>query len=315
MVYPWGSERRLNAYSDYFRKKFGGRIQKISIDAGFTCPNRDGACGTGGCTFCNNKAFNPSYNDPSNSIVEQVRKGMKFHRTRYRNAAQYLAYFQAYSNTYADLEILKSKYEEALEIPDVIGIVIGTRPDCVDEEKLDYFQDLSKKSYVIVEYGIESILNRTLERINRGHDVEKTKWAVNETASRGIRVGGHMIIGLPGETEKDFISSAKELSSWPLNNIKFHQLQVIRGTAMENEYRNQPEDFKEFTMDQYLNLMQEIIEHLNPSFVVERIAGEVGPDLAVREGWGVRYDAVLRAFEKLLEQRDSWQGKYYKPNA
>lgn len=312
MIYPWGTERRLNAYSDYFRKQFGARVQKITIDAGFTCPNRDGTCGRGGCTFCNNKAFNPSYNDPDNSITEQIRQGMEFHRTRYRKASQYLAYFQAYSNTYADLSILKSRYEQALKIPGIIGIVIGTRPDCVDEEKLDYFRELSERSFVVVEYGIESLLNKTLQRVNRGHDVETTIRAIHETAKRGIRVGGHMIIGLPGETKEDFLDSAAQLANWPLNNIKFHQLQMIRGTAMGEEFRERPEDFTDFTMEEYLNLMQEIIERLNPAFVVERIAGEVSPGMNLREGWGVRYDVVLRNFEELLEKRDSWQGKHYK---
>ncbi len=314
MTYPWGTERRLNAYSDFFKKQFGGRVQKITLDVGFTCPNRDGTCGTGGCTFCDNKAFNPSYNDPGKSISDQIRRGMEFHRKRYRRASQYLAYFQAYSNTYAELEKLQDIYEQALEIPDIVGIVVGTRPDCVDEEKLDYFKELAKRCYVVVEYGIESVLNRTLQRINRGHDVEKSLWAVRETARRGIHVGGHMIIGLPGETRNDFLESARELSTWPLNNIKFHQLQVIHQTAMAREFREQPGDFITFSMEEYLQLMMEIIEQLNPSFVVERIAGEVTPGMGVREGWGVRYDVVLRTFEELLSKHDTWQGKYYKTN-
>jgi len=313
MMYSWGTERRINAYSDYFKRRFGGRIQKITVDAGFTCPNRFGTRDRGGCTFCNNNAFNPSYNDPTSSIKEQIRKGMEFHRTRYRKAIKYLAYFQAYSNTYGNLALLKSTYEQALKIPEVAGIVVGTRPDCVDEEKLDYFRELSERSFVVVEYGIESTLNKTLKRVNRGHDVEKTRWAIHETAKRGIRVGGHMIIGLPGETREDFIKSTDLISGWPLDNVKFHQLQVIKGTAMEEEYRIQPEDFTEFTMEEYLQLMKEIIERLNPAFIVERIAGEVGPDMGVRTGWNVRYDVVLRKFEDLLKKNDTWQGKFYKP--
>lgn len=312
MIYPWGTERRLNAYSDYFKRKFGGRIQKITIDAGFTCPNRDGSCGTGGCTFCNNKAFNPSYNDSEKAIATQILQGMEFHRKRYRKATQYLAYFQAYSNTYDELEALRTRYDQALEIPGIIGIVVGTRPDCVDEEKLDYFQELSERSYVVVEYGIESVLDKTLERVNRGHKAEQSLWAIQETAKRGIHVGGHVIIGLPGEGREDFLKSARELSSWPLNNIKFHQLQLIKGTAMAREFLEKPGDFLDFTMESYLSLMMEILEQLNPSFVVERIAGEVSPGMALREGWGVRYDGVLRAFENLLEAHDTWQGKLYK---
>jgi len=312
MSYPWGTERRLNAYSDYFKRSFGGRVQKITIDAGFNCPNRDGTCGTGGCTFCNNKAFNPSYNDPGKSIAEQILQGMKFHKHRYRKASRYLAYFQAYSNTYDDLEALRVLYDQALEIPGIVGIVVGTRPDCVDKEKLDYFQELSQKTYVVLEYGIESVLDRTLQRVNRGHDAAQSLWAIRETAERGIRVGGHVIIGLPGEKRADFLESARELSSWPLDNIKFHQLQVIRGTAMASEFMEKPEDFLGFGLENYLQLMMEILEILNPSFVVERIAGEVSPGMALREGWGLRYDAVLRSFEEMLEKHDSWQGKYYR---
>ena len=311
MSYPWGSERRLNTYSEYFKREFGSRVQKITIDAGFTCPNRDGACGSGGCTFCNNKAFTPSYNEADKSITEQIERGMEFHRTRYRKASQYLAYFQSYSNTYAELDHLEKLYQEALSIPGIIGLVIGTRPDCVDEEKLDYFQDLSKKCYVTIEYGIESVFNRTLERVNRGHDVEKTAWAIRETAARGIRVGGHMIVGLPGESREDILLSVDILSKWPLNNIKFHQLQLIRGTAMAREFKDKPEDFLEFNMEDYLQLMMKMLEKLKPEFVVERIAGEISPDMAVRDGWGLRYDMVLRRFEELLEKHDSWQGKYY----
>jgi radical SAM protein (TIGR01212 family) len=313
MVYSWGTERRLNAYSDYFKRHFGERIQKITIDAGFTCPNRDGSCGTGGCTFCNNRAFNPSYNSPEISIAEQINRGMLFHRKRYRKATRYLAYFQAYTNTYAPLEELRSMYEQALAVPGVMGIAVGTRPDCVDEVMLDYFQELSERCYVVVEYGIESVFNRTLQRVNRGHDVEKSRWAVNETARRGVRVGGHMILGLPGESRDDFLTTATELSSWPLSSIKFHQLQVIKGTAMALEYAEKPEDFEEFTMEEYLQLMMEILERLNPAFVVDRIAGEVTLGMGVREGWGIRYDGVLRAFEKLLLENDSWQGKNFIP--
>jgi uncharacterized protein len=312
MIYPWGTERRLNAYSDYFKRQFGERVQKITIDAGFTCPNRDGTCGTGGCTFCDNRAFNPSYNGPEKSIGDQIRQGMAFHKKRYRKASCYLAYFQAYTNTYGKLADLSSLYEQALEVPGVIGIVVGTRPDCVDEELLDYFRELSERCYVVLEYGIESIFNTSLERVNRGHDVEKSRWAVEETARRGIRVGGHLILGLPGETREDFLTTATALSSWPLNNVKFHQLQVIRGTAMALEYKEKPEDFVSFSMEDYLHLMMEILERLNPDFVVERIAGEVTPGMGVRPGWGIRYDGVLRAFEKLLLENDSWQGKYFK---
>lgn len=310
-MFDWGTDRRFNSYSDYFRKKFGGRMQKISIDAGFTCPNRDGTCGTGGCTFCDNSAFTPSYNARGLSVEEQIEKGMDFHRKRYRKAGGYLAYFQSFSNTHAPLERLDDLYGRALAHPAISGIVIGTRPDCVDHEKLDFLGELSRKYYLVLEFGIESILDRTLERVNRGHDAALSEWAVAEAARRGIRVGGHMIIGLPGEGHMDFVHAARVLSGWPLNTIKFHQLQVIRGTPMAEEYRRCPADFVEFGLETYLELMVGILEVLNPSFVVERIAGEVNPEKAVREGWGIRYDQVLKRFEELLEERGTWQGKRY----
>ena len=311
MTYPWGTERRINTYSDYFRKRFGKRVQKITVDAGFTCPNRDGTCGYGGCTFCDNRAFKPSYNNPEMPIEKQLLEGMGFLKKRYRRVDQFIAYFQAYTNTYADLETLQGIYRQAIHFPGIVGIVVGTRPDCVDQEKLDYFRELSQNIYVMVEYGIESLQDRTLLRVNRGHDVARTRWAVEETARRGIRTGGHMMIGLPGETREDFLDAVKKLSEWPLNNIKYHQLQVIRGTPMAREYREQPEAFFDFNMESYLQLMVEIVELLNPAFVIERIAGEVAPGMSLREGWGLRYDAVLRAFEKLLEEKDTWQGRKY----
>ena len=312
MIYHWGTERRLNAYSDYFRRQFGQRVQKITLDAGFTCPNRDGTLGSGGCTFCNNKAFNPSYNHPEKSIRDQILQGMAFHKKRYRRASSYLAYFQAYSNTYSELDRLHSLYEQALQVPGIIGIVVGTRPDCIDAEKLDYFQELAKKYYVVIEYGIESVFDPTLRRVNRGHDAAASQKAVELTAARGLRVGGHLIVGLPGEQRQDILETARRISTWPLHSIKFHQLQLIKGTVMAKEYQEDPGAFMEFNMDSYLELMMEVLELLNPDIVVERIAGEVSPGMALRQGWGVRYDAVLRAFEELLEKNNSWQGKHYK---
>lgn len=311
MSYPWGTNRRFNAYSDYFRREYGERIQKISINSGFTCPNRDGKVGRGGCTFCDNRAFNPSYKDAHTSVTEQIKKGMEFHKKRYRKAKRYLAYFQAFSNTYADLEHLQKLYDEALAVPDVMGIVVGTRPDCMDEEKLDYFAELSKRCHLVIEYGIESMLNHTLIRVNRGHDVEMSRWAIEETARRGIHVGGHLIIGLPGEQRSDYLDTARELADWPLDSVKFHQLQLIKGTAMAREFEREPEDFPAFTMEEYLDLMMEILELLPPRIVIERIAGELTPGMGLREGWGLRYDGVLKAFEKLLEEEDSWQGKKF----
>jgi len=311
--YPWKHSRRFNSYTEYFKQLFGGRVQKLAIDAGFTCPNRDGKVGRGGCSYCDNKAFNPSYCNPEKSVSTQIQEGIEFHRIRYRRASQYIAYFQAYSNTYAPIETLRKLYEEALAFPEVIGLVIGTRPDCVNDEILDFLAELSKKVYIIIEYGIESCYDKTLLKINRGHDFAKTRWAIEESARRGIRTGGHMIIGLPGESKEEILQETDIISALPLNTIKFHQLQIITGTGMANEYNSHPEDFNILGIDDYLLLMMEIVERLNPAFVIERIAGEVPPPFSVNQPWDMRYDAVLQRFEQLLEKHDTWQGKFYNP--
>jgi len=309
MKFDWGTDRRFNAYSDYFRKEFGERVQKLSVNAGFTCPNRDGTVGRGGCTFCDNSAFNPSYNDACKPVKQQLDEGIEFHRRRYRKVTKYLAYFQAYSNTYSPLEELKRIYQPALEHPEVVGIVVGTRPDCVDTEKLEYFRTLSEKRFLVIEYGIESVRDETLNLINRGHTFEQARQAITETARRGIRTGGHFIIGLPGETRQQHIDDTAIISSLPLHSVKFHQLQLIKGTVMERQYQNQPASFHFYEMEEYLQMMADIIERIDPGIVVERIAGEVNPGTAAREGWGIRYDRVLQRFEEILKERDSWQGK------
>jgi len=311
MLYPWGNNRRFNSYPDYLRKIFGNRVQKVTLDAGFTCPNRDGTKGKGGCTFCLNDAFNPSYCSPDKPIGQQIREGIEFHGKRYRRATQYLAYFQAYSNTYLPLARLKQLYDEAMAHDAVAGLVIGTRPDCVDNEKLDYFAQLSEKTYLILEYGVESVYDNTLQRINRGHTFADSVNAIKDTARRGIKTGCHMIIGLPGETPEQIIDSASVLSSLPLTTIKFHQLQIFRGTQMEKEYRENPGEFRLFSPDEYLSFMAEYIIRLNPGFVIERIAGETPPRYAAVNRWGPRYDEILLRFEKNLEKMDYWQGKKF----
>ena len=312
-IYPWGDARRYNSYSGYFKRQFGGRVQKLSIDAGFTCPNRDGTVGVGGCTYCNNDAFNPSYCNPNKSITQQIDEGIEFHAVRYRRAEQYLAYFQAFSNTYAPLDKLKKLYEEALSHPKVIGLVIGTRPDCVDEEKLDYLQYISNKYYINLEYGIESCYNKTLALINRGHTFEQSVWAIEQTHRRGIQIGAHLIFGLPGETREQMLAEADAISQLPLHSIKFHQLQIIKGTTMEKQYKNTPEMFNLFSMDDYFNFLADFIERLNPNFVIERFTGEAPPRFLALPTWGnLRTDQLMIEFEKILEKRDTWQGKMFK---
>jgi radical SAM protein (TIGR01212 family) len=311
-IYNWGHSRRFNAYSDYFREVFGERVQKVSIDAGFTCPNRDGKVGFGGCTFCNNDAFNPSYCTTEKSIRQQLEEGITFHKTRYRRSSKYLAYFQAYSNTYAPLDKLQKKYDEALHFPGVIGLVIGTRPDCIDKKKLDYFRKLSDKIYLIIEYGVESCYNKTLERVNRGHTFEQSEYAIKETAKRGIRSCAHLIFGLPGESRKEMLDQAAIISRLPLNNIKFHQLQIIKETAMEIEYKKAPENFNLFSWEEYLEFIVKFLERLNPEFVVERFTGEAPLRFLAGPRWGLkRTDQILNLIEKRLEEKDTWQGKKY----
>jgi len=314
--YPWNHNRRYNAYSEYFKQTFGQRVQKITVDAGFTCPNRDGTKARGGCTYCNNSAFNPSYCHPNKSIEQQVSEGIEFHEKRYRRAEKFLVYFQPYSNTYAPLETLKTLYESALKHPGVIGLVIGTRPDCVDEEKLLYLKQLSDNHHIVVEYGVESIHNISLERINRHHTFEESVQAITQTAELGLHVGAHFIFGLPGETRQMMRDSVHTINKLPLNTIKFHQLQIVTATNMAHDYKIHPEQYPLFSFEEYIEFIVDFTETLNPAFIIERFAGEVPPRYLAGPGWGhIRNDQINVAIEKELERRDSWQGKFYQRDA
>ncbi len=312
---------RYNAYSNYFRSKFGTRVQKLSVDGGFSCPNRDGRCGTGGCTFCTNEAFNPSYCRRVATITEQLDEGIAFHRHRYRSAPVYLAYFQAYSNTYAPLEVLRGRYDEALRHEGVVGLVIGTRPDCVDEQVLDLLEEYAKRCYVAVEYGIESCYDRTLKAIKRGHDFACTEHAIRATAERGLPVGGHLILGLPGERRDDLLTEADIVNSLPLTTVKFHQLQILRGTEMERQYQDEAfrKTLLQFSLDEYISLVCDLLERLRPDLVVERLAGEVPPRYQAcpersfrrKDGRLLRNEEIPALVEAELAQRGTRQGSYY----
>lgn len=303
--------KRINLYSDYLKARFGSRLQKLTIDAGFTCPNRDGTKGTGGCTFCLNDAFNPSYCHRDKPIPQQITEGIEFHARRYRRAKGYLAYFQAYSNTYGPLDKLIPMYEQTLKIPGIKGIIIGTRPDCVDEEKLNYFSDLASRTYLVIEYGIESVYDETLKKVNRCHSFRETADAIINTSMKGIQAGGHIIFGLPGESREQMLNSARILSGLPIHSLKFHQLQIFRGTVMADQYADNPSDFYLFSEDEYLDFLSEYIELLNPEFVIDRIAGETPPRYAVVRPWGPRYDQILTRFLKLLDEKDKRQGSKF----
>lgn len=311
-IYPWGDTRPFNSYAGYFRRTFGGRVQKVAVNAGFTCPNRDGTVGTGGCTFCNNGAFTPSYCQPAKSVTQQIDEGIEFHRRRYRTAERYLAYFQSYSNTYAPVERLRELYDEALSHPLVTGVVVGTRPDCVDEEKLDLFASLARDKYVAIEYGIESTDDATLRAVNRGHDFATARRAVELTAQRGLHVGAHFILGLPGQSDADLVAQTDVINSLPLTTIKFHQLQVFAGTAMAAEYDADPLRFRFWEVDDYIDLFIEILRRLRPDIVVERFASEAPPRYHYGRNWGlIRNETLLARLEKRLLETGAYQGEKF----
>ena len=302
---------RYNDLSAYLSTVFPFKVQKISLNAGFTCPNRDGTVGYGGCTYCNNQTFNPAYCRTEKSVTEQLEEGMLFFARKYPDM-KFLAYFQAYTNTYAELEELKRKYEEALQVPDVVGLVIGTRPDCMPDSLLDYLEELNKRTFLIVEYGIESTDNTILKRINRGHTFGVAEEAVRKTAARGIRVGAHIILGLPGEDRSALIKQADLLSSLPLTTLKLHQLQLIKGTRMAAEYENQPDDFHLYTAEEYIDLVIDYVEHLRPDMVLERFVSQSPKELLIAPDWGLKNHEFTDKVKKRMRERDAWQGKRYK---
>ena len=314
MTYPWGDSRRYNSYAGYFRRLFGQRVQKLSVDAGFTCPNRDGTAGRGGCTFCDNGAFTPSYCRPTKSLRQQIDEGIEFHARRYRTASRYLVYFQSFSNTYAPLARLRELYGEALSHPSVAGIVVGTRPDCVDEQRLDLLAELARTHYVTVEYGIESTSDRTLRAVNRGHDFACARRAVRMTAERGLHVGAHFILGLPGESDEMLVARTEAINDLPLTTVKFHQLQLFRGTPLAAEYAAAPERFRFWTLEEYLDLFVDILRRLRPDLVVERFASEAPPRFRCGPTWGsVRNERLWALLEKRLEALDAYQGEFFIP--
>jgi uncharacterized protein len=303
------TSRYLN-YNHVLKAEFSERVQKISVNAGFTCPNRDGSKGKGGCTYCNNLSFSPSYCKPVKSISEQLKEGMSFFTHKYQGQ-YYLAYFQSYTNTYASMDKLVKLYEEALALPNVKGLVIGTRPDCVDEPLLDYFAQLSKKHYLMIEYGIESTNDETLEFINRGHDYQCAVDAIHATAKRGINIGAHIILGLPKEGREKVLSHADKLSQLPIVTLKIHQLQLIRGTEMYAQYKEHPEWFHLYDLDEYVDLVVDFVERLNPQIAIERFVSQSPKDLKIAPDWGLKNFEFVAKIEKKLEERDTWQGRKY----
>jgi uncharacterized protein len=305
--------KRYNDFSTHFRNLFEGRVQKISINAGFTCPNRDGQRGYGGCTYCNNKTFQPSYCDLKNELIIQIEDGISFFSRKY-DTMRFLAYFQAYSGTYAPVEVLEQLYNEAIRHDKVLGLVIATRPDCLGNDVLDLLEDLSKKCYVMLELGIESVKEETLKRINRGHNWEESVRALEETHRRGIHNCAHLILGLPGEKREDYLDQARVISALPVENIKLHQLQIHTGTAMAKEFAQSPEDYPMFTVESYVELVVDYLEHLRPSIVVERFVSSAPDKMVIAPKWGLKNYEFVAKVEKRLIERDTWQGRLYSDN-
>lgn len=309
---PIVSTKPYNDYSTFIKNKFGERVQKISLDTGFTCPNRDGTKGYGGCTYCNNNTFNPYYCKPSKSITQQLDEGIGFFSKKYQTW-QYLAYFQAYTNTYADIKLIKELYLEAINHPKIIGLVIGTRPDCINTELIDFLSDLATKHYIALEFGVESTINRTLDFINRCHTFEETIAAYVLTKNKGLHLGAHLIIGLPGETRAEMLNHAVELSKLPINTLKIHQLQVVKHTMMAQQLKTEPHLFNLFSLDDYIEFICEFVALLRPDIIIERFISESPPHLLIAPKWnGLKNFEIVAKIEKRMAERNIWQGKNYK---
>ena len=306
------NKSRYQDFSSFIRRKFGDRVQKVSINAGFTCPNKDGTKGIGGCTYCNNNTFNPDYCKPIKPIKVQIDEGINFFSKKYK-AQKYLAYFQAYTNTYAPLVELQKMYNEALEHKDIIGLVIATRPDCIHNNVLDYLQELVSKGYFIkLEFGLESTNNNTLRVINRCQTHEDAIDAFRRADGRGLHLGGHLILGLPEETKEDMLEHARKVSALPINTLKIHHLQIVKHTMMAYQFKNNPDMFTFMKLEEYIDLLVDFIELLNPDIIIERFFSESPASMLIHPKYGLKNFEVKHLVEKRLEQREAMQGRLFK---
>ena len=292
-------------YGTWIRSRFPFRVQKISVDAGFTCPNRDGRLSTGGCIYCDNRTFNPSYCQRQDSITRQLEAGKQFFARKYPEM-KYLAYFQAYTNTYATIDRLRQLYEEALQVEDVVGIVIGTRPDCVSDALLDYLEDLNQRCFLIVEYGVESANDDTLRRINRGHTFEQSRLAIEKTHQRGILTGAHIILGLPGEDAAENLRQASVISALPIDILKIHQMQIIRGTRLADEFEQKP--FHIYSIDEYIRLIAHYIQRLRKDLILERFVSQSPKEMLIAPHWGLKNHEFTDLLNNYLKAHDIHQG-------
>lgn len=309
--YPWRHGRPFNDYPTYIKSTFGKRVQKISVNVGFSCPNRDGTKGVGGCVYCDNNTFRPGYCEPQKEIREQLEKGVGFFEPKYPEM-DFMAYFQSYTNTYGPVSELKEMYEEALKHRKIKGLVIGTRPDCINEEILDMLIEVTQGKYLTIEFGLESTLDKTLLAINRCHSWQESVDAIELCHKKGIKVGGHLILGLPGESNGEILNHARVISELPIHTLKLHQLQITTNTQLAHQYKNNPEDIKLFSFEDYLELLIQFLELLNPKIIVERFVSTSPLDKLIAPKWNrMKNFEIVDQVEKALKQRNTWQGKKY----
>ncbi|MFV0483800.1 MAG: TIGR01212 family radical SAM protein [Bacteroidales bacterium] len=303
------SELKLyNDYSSHFKKRFSVKMQKISIDAGFTCPNRDGKKATGGCAYCNNQTFSPSYTNLKESVGKQLAKGIEFFSRKYKDM-RYLAYFQSYTNTYASVDDLKMLYDEALSVDKVDGLVISTRPDCLSDDVLTLLSDYASRCYVSVEIGIESHLDKTLAAINRGHTFAEAKDALNRLKGRGVENCVHVVLGFPQEDINDWIEQAKLFSTLPIDTLKLHQLQIHKGTNFAKLYADNPKAFNILSLEGYIDICVQYLEHLSPNIIIQRFTSQAPPDMIVAPMWGIKNFEFTAKLKKELQKRNTYQGR------
>ena len=303
---------RYNTYRPYIKEKLGYRVNKLSVDMGFTCPNRDGNLAVGGCVYCNNDSFVPPYARARFSMDQQITNGMDYLKKRFK-AEKFIVYFQSYTNTYDSVEKLEEMYRNALKYEDVIGIAVGTRSDCIDEEKINMFEKLAKHCYVSLEFGIESIYDKTLEFMNRGHDYQSVLDAIDMSKGRGFEIGAHIIVGMPTETREEMLAMAGEVSSLGIDVFKVHNLHIVRNTPLARMYRKEP--FSLFNFEEYIDFIIEFLERLSPDMVIERLFTDTPHQLLIAPDWGKSHLQILQAIEAELERKDTYQGRLYQKSA
>ena len=300
--------KRYNDLNTYLRNQFGCRVQKITVDAGLTCPNRDGTLSRNGCIYCNSRGSGTGAHARGLSVTRQLINGRDALSRRY-GAKKFIAYFQSFSNTYAPLQDLKRLYDEALGVEDIVGLAIGTRPDCVNEAILDLLQDYARHYLIWIEYGLQSASDTTLAFINRGHDVQSFKDAVAKTRNRGIKICAHVILGLPHETRQDMLHTAATIAKLGIDGVKLHLLYVVKGTRLETLYRQGK--FNCLEQQSYVNLVCDFLERIPPEMVIQRLTGDPHQHELTAPKWSLKKTETLNLIRRTMEKRDSWQGKYF----